>query len=652
MDEDRINMTITEEEDEDLDIENRPPLVPRPPDERPQSSASQRPNVRRKNSTTSDKSKGPDTIGNIQKIDSSIDTHDMEDDEDVHHDYNLKNPTEEELMMAYLNRYGVMRTISALAKEILEKKPVDPRKCQLILLEWLVSRLTRTSLATHGIYIEPVEEKKRASAAVRSMRTSLLSQIENKDSKRNELLAKLEQKYIEEEELRVTTIEIGMAPDELEHLRSLFTNFDTDSGGTLSLEEIKKVLAHCGYNPSQKTLKESFELYDNDKSGTLELPEFLRMMKKVDPEVEKKQAIELGFSVKEYTKFKKLFLELDDDNTGELNAKELRQIMRILGHAPSAKAMQTVFNTMDTDGSGQLDFIEFLAMLKNLDPDEEKKTVLKLGFSQQEHQQFRNAFEKIDRDDNAQLSKEELMHLLQILHIECSEESYKEIMVKFDKDGTEKLDFIEFLYFQHSLRSQKLKEQYLRDENRRKRSKFKKRKFTDEEVAALQDRFNGYDKDRSGTLEMNEIASLLKDLGLAPKTPEEQSRVVKLLQKAEFNGSLTFQKFLQMLQSYKEEAASDQLKKEYELAYSLNFTEQEVDDFHEVFRLYDSTGDGTLDIDEVQSLLRSLNMDISLKVMTETFRELDSDRSGVLEFGEFLLLMRTLTEQMNNNNGK
>jgi len=105
---------------------------------------------------------------------------------------------------------------------------------------------------------------------------------------------------------------------------------------------------------------------------------------------------------------------------------------------------------------------------------------------------------------------------------------------------------------------------------------------------------------------------------------------------------------------YKDALSAEETRRDNQLAFSLNFTEQEVDDFHEIFRLYDSTGDGTLDLDEVQALLRSLNMQISQKTMFETFKELDSDQSGTLEFGEFLLLMKTLTEQFNRNskNGK
>merc|ERR1719393_610149 len=57
------------------------------------------------------------------------------------------------------------------------------------------------------------------------------------------------------------------------------------------------------------------------------------------------------------------------------------------------------------------------------------------------------------------------------------------------------------------------------------------------ELAAV---FNRYDTDRSGELDMREVSILLGDVGLQPRTREEQDSIIALLREADEDGSNTF----------------------------------------------------------------------------------------------------------------
>lgn len=217
-------------------------------------------------------------------------------------------------------------------------------------------------------------------------------------------------------------------------------------------------------------------------------------------------------------------------------------------------------------------------------------------------------------------------------------------MSTVDSDNFGCIDFIEFLEYQYSLCLKLMKDKYHREEKRMKRLKFKSRQFTEAELGELQTRFEGYDSDRSGSLEMTEISFLLKDVNLEPKTAEDQNRLAKLLRRVGFQGSLAFTEFTKLLKMIREELETEQEEKDMALAKTLGFDDQEVDDFHEVFNTYDVSGDGKLNQEETRTLFINIGMEIPNKLFDATYEALDSDGSGVLEFGEFLRMMRTLTD--------
>lgn len=68
-------------------------------------------------------------------------------------------------------------------------------------------------------------------------------------------------------------------------------------------------------------------------------------------------------------------------------------------------------------------------------------------------------------------------------------------------------------------------------------------------------------------------------------------------------------------------------------------TDEEIQEFKEVFDLMDRDKGGTLGTDEVKQLMDLLGMKIKPEELDQLIREIDSDGSGEVDFEEFLQVM-------------
>ncbi|XP_023336313.1 calmodulin [Eurytemora carolleeae] len=61
--------------------------------------------------------------------------------------------------------------------------------------------------------------------------------------------------------------------------------------------------------------------------------------------------------------FQDAFVRYDLDADGVVSSKEVGQIMRAIGQNPSEAEIQDMVNLVDKDGTGNIDFPEFLSMM-------------------------------------------------------------------------------------------------------------------------------------------------------------------------------------------------------------------------------------------------------------------------------------------------
>lgn len=68
-------------------------------------------------------------------------------------------------------------------------------------------------------------------------------------------------------------------------------------------------------------------------------------------------------------------------------------------------------------------------------------------------------------------------------------------------------------------------------------------------------------------------------------------------------------------------------------------TEDEREELREAFKLFDHDGDGTMNKDELGTVMRSLGQEITHENLDLIFESVDRDNSGTICFDEFILLM-------------
>merc|ERR1711982_55181 len=90
------------------------------------------------------------------------------------------------------------------------------------------------------------------------------------------------------------------------------------------------------------------------------------------------------------------FLLFDKDGDGTITTKELGTVMRSLGQNTTEAELADMINEVDADGSGTIDFPEFLNLMarKMKDTDSEE------------------AFKVFDKDGNGFISAAELRHVM------------------------------------------------------------------------------------------------------------------------------------------------------------------------------------------------------------------------------------------------
>ncbi|AFZ79692.1 calmodulin, putative [Theileria equi strain WA] len=138
-------------------------------------------------------------------------------------------------------------------------------------------------------------------------------------------------------------------------------------------------------------------------------------------------------SEEQIAEFKEAFSLFDKDGDGSITTKELGTIMRSLGQNPTEAELQDMINEIDTNGSGAIDFPEFLILMARK---------MKEGDTEEELVQ---AFKVFDRDGNGFISAQELRHVMTNLGEKLTNEEVDEMLREADVDGDGKINYEEFV---------------------------------------------------------------------------------------------------------------------------------------------------------------------------------------------------------------
>lgn len=143
------------------------------------------------------------------------------------------------------------------------------------------------------------------------------------------------------------------------------------------------------------------------------------------------------FNENQIGSLRQVFNALDDNGDGMLTMKEMKEGLNRAG-LQDIPAQQFI-EDIDLDGSGLIDYSEFLAAAL------EKKHYL-------QEDACWNAFNFFDRDGDGHISLEELRQVLNSRNLkeEIDEAALDQALHEVDKNGDGEIDFDEFMQMRHS----------------------------------------------------------------------------------------------------------------------------------------------------------------------------------------------------------
>uniref|UniRef100_A0A8C5WM36 Troponin C, skeletal muscle n=1 Tax=Leptobrachium leishanense TaxID=445787 RepID=A0A8C5WM36_9ANUR len=130
--------------------------------------------------------------------------------------------------------------------------------------------------------------------------------------------------------------------------------------------------------------------------------------------------------------FKAAFDMFDTDGGGDISTKELGTVMRMLGQTPTKEELDAIIEEVDEDGSGTIDFEEFLVMMvRQMKEDAQGKS----------EEELAECFRIFDKNADGYIDSEELAEILRSSGESITDEEIEELMKDGDKNNDGKIDF-------------------------------------------------------------------------------------------------------------------------------------------------------------------------------------------------------------------
>ena len=129
----------------------------------------------------------------------------------------------------------------------------------------------------------------------------------------------------------------SLGPEALNRLQEVFNNIDKDNSGYVSIGEFTKACSELSMTVGADELKD-FAGSDCSGDGELDFDEFCRFYA---------------------TRLRKVFDTMDLDGSGEIDVAELQLAFMTLGYKTTRRELQTLLARVDTDRNQKISFKEF-----------------------------------------------------------------------------------------------------------------------------------------------------------------------------------------------------------------------------------------------------------------------------------------------------
>jgi len=161
----------------------------------------------------------------------------------------------------------------------------------------------------------------------------------------------------------------------------------------------------------------------------------------------------------------------------------------------------------------------------------------------------------------------------------------------------------------------------------------------------LRKMFESFDRDGSGQLDLSEVSAMLLELGLTPRTREDQVEMKRLIEQVDDgDGDVNFSEFQTLVQRITERINADQRRRERQSALELAYTDAQVTELRDAFYALDTEGAGALTIEKLRRAVDLLRRPMSAEQLQALMSELDVSSVGALDFEQFMRFMKEVTK--------
>ena len=168
-------------------------------------------------------------------------------------------------------------------------------------------------------------------------------------------------------------------------LRAVFEAMDEDGGGSIDYEEFRHAMTAMAADgktapPPEEELRKAFDDVDDDGGGSVDFDEFVQMIDAMHSTSASseggakmnslfvKAAARIGREQKEKAKLRGIFEAMDEDGSGDIDYDEFKVAMEQMDpkQVPADDELRKAFDGVDEDGGGSISFDEFVEMFRQL----------------------------------------------------------------------------------------------------------------------------------------------------------------------------------------------------------------------------------------------------------------------------------------------
>ncbi len=140
---------------------------------------------------------------------------------------------------------------------------------------------------------------------------------------------------------------------EIHRIREIFSTFDNDRSGSITLKELKEIYSALGHDFSDNEIIGMMHNIDINEDGFITFHEFLNLYKN-----------HVFFKLQE-EKLIEAFKICDLDGNKYVTLDELKSIMHEVGENLKDPQIKAILKEVDSDNDNRINFKEFIQLMKN-----------------------------------------------------------------------------------------------------------------------------------------------------------------------------------------------------------------------------------------------------------------------------------------------